>query len=485
MNTYRYTVGELPNIIVPLGVMGENEARQIVIDFSEWMTEGVTGYPEIKVLTPSGILYWAAAERGDEAGIEDGEETIAWTIRNVDTGESGNGLIRVVLFGEDGERIKSAAARTYLAPEFDEAINPPVSEEVWEGWMDGIGERASYAQRYADVAGAYAESCVGGDPEVVDELLRKAIHMEIGEVETLEPGEPATVSVGEGNVLDFGIPQGEKGDQGETGPQGPAGPQGPQGPQGPSGASTPATTSSLGTVIVGDGLSVTSGGVLSANGVASPEMTGATDDDDGTGGTVPAPEAGDNTKFLCGDATWATPPYPSEATTSAAGLMSAADKAKLDGVASSRYTEIVSINDLYLLGTIPASVSNFQKDFAVSVFDGFDTIEVLYVEKGDFVTYPFLTAVQFPMKRSLQRVREKALEGANVNFNYPIMIRLPMNDYTSNKNGSRSIDLHYHCQVVEGEIVEEHFSMDVMDGYFNGSKHNGCCIPACIYGIKY
>ena len=37
------------------------------------------------------------------------------------------------------------------------------------------------------------------------------------------------------------------------------------------------------------------------------QMTGATAQAAGTGGTVPGPAAGDNTKFLRGDGTWATP----------------------------------------------------------------------------------------------------------------------------------------------------------------------------------
>ena len=37
------------------------------------------------------------------------------------------------------------------------------------------------------------------------------------------------------------------------------------------------------------------------------QMTGATGQDAGTGGTVPAPAAGDQTKFLRGDGAWATP----------------------------------------------------------------------------------------------------------------------------------------------------------------------------------
>lgn len=60
-------------------------------------------------------------------------------------------------------------------------------------------------------------------------------------VTTLNPGDPATVSVtfdGSNVRFTFGIPRGAdggpggQGAQGEMGPQGPEGPQGPQGPQG-------------------------------------------------------------------------------------------------------------------------------------------------------------------------------------------------------------------------------------------------------------
>lgn len=65
-------------------------------------------------------------------------------------------------------------------------------------------------------------------------------------------------------------------------------------------------------------------------------MTAATADAAGKAGLVPAPAAGAQGKFLRGDGTWQTPPNTTygAATTSAAGLMSAADKTKLDGIAA-------------------------------------------------------------------------------------------------------------------------------------------------------
>lgn len=66
-------------------------------------------------------------------------------------------------------------------------------------------------------------------------------------------------------------------------------------------------------------------------------MTAATSSAAGKAGLVPAPAAGKQASFLRGDGTWVVPTNTtySAATTSAAGLMSAADKTKLNGIATS------------------------------------------------------------------------------------------------------------------------------------------------------
>ena len=63
-------------------------------------------------------------------------------------------------------------------------------------------------------------------------------------------------------------------------------------------------------------------------------MKGATSSATGSSGLVPAPAKGAGTRYLRSDGTWQTPPNTTyqPASTSTAGLMSAADKAKLDGV---------------------------------------------------------------------------------------------------------------------------------------------------------
>ena len=68
---------------------------------------------------------------------------------------------------------------------------------------------------------------------------------------------------------------------------------------------------------------------------ANSDMTGATSSAAGTHGLVPAPAAGNQAKYLRGDGTWSTPTNTtySDATQSTHGLMSVADKKKLDGIA--------------------------------------------------------------------------------------------------------------------------------------------------------
>lgn len=77
---------------------------------------------------------------------------------------------------------------------------------------------------------------------------------------------------------------------------------------------------------------------------------GATSSAAGGSGLVPAPASNNAGQFLKGDGTWATPPNTTynNATSSASGLMSAGDKAKLDGFgAASTYALKSDITAMY------------------------------------------------------------------------------------------------------------------------------------------
>ena len=80
-------------------------------------------------------------------------------------------------------------------------------------------------------------------------------------------------------------------------------------------------------------------------------LKGATTSVTGTAGYAPAPAAGAANRYLRSDGTWSVPPdtnttYPA-ATQSAQGLMSAADKKKLDGITSGSNTvmKLISSTD--------------------------------------------------------------------------------------------------------------------------------------------
>lgn len=115
-----------------------------------------------------------------------------------------------------------------------------------------------------------------------------------------------------------------------------------------------ATGSVLGGVKVGGNItnssgtiSLTKANVTAALGYTPPTqdtntwiaLKGATSSAAGTAGYAPAPSAGASNRYLRSDGTWAVPPDTnttySNATSSTAGLMSSADKAKLDGIAPS------------------------------------------------------------------------------------------------------------------------------------------------------
>ena len=103
-----------------------------------------------------------------------------------------------------------------------------------------------------------------------------------------------------------------------------------------------ASTSQSGVVILSDSVSsnssttaATSKAVKDAYDAATNVFTGATELENGGSGIVPSPTAGDqDTKFLKADGTWSVPQDTTynTATQSVEGLLSAADKAKLDGI---------------------------------------------------------------------------------------------------------------------------------------------------------
>ena len=176
----------------------------------------------------------------------------------------------------------------------------------------------------------------------------QSANISIGTVTTLSAGSNATV-VNSGTsmdaVLDFGIPQGVKGETGATGPQGEIGPQGPQGetgatgPQGPKGDTGP------------QGPKGDTGDV----GPQGPQgETGATGPQGPKGDTGPIGPAGSSATIAVGTVT--TLPAGSNATVTNSGSSSSAvfDFGIPQGATGTvSYSEVKKFIDTYLQQEMP------------------------------------------------------------------------------------------------------------------------------------
>ena len=99
------------------------------------------------------------------------------------------------------------------------------------------------------------------------------------------------------------------------------------------------------------------------------DMKGATSSAAGTHGLVPAPAAGAATRYLRSDGTWQVPPNTtySSATTSSAGLMSAADKTKLDGIAAGANKYTLPVATTSALGGVRIGFPESGKNYPVEL----------------------------------------------------------------------------------------------------------------------
>lgn len=137
-----------------------------------------------------------------------------------------------------------------------------------------------------------------------------------------------------------------------------------------------ASISTLGVVISLDQAEVAGDGLASVDGkLVAPVMKGATATQNGTAGLVPAATIAQRGLYLDSEGHWSSPigTTYAEATTTVSGLMSAADKAKLDAVAANATS--VSVNRSLTSGTKIASI----------IINGASTD--LYAEKNTDTTY--------------------------------------------------------------------------------------------------
>ncbi len=103
-------------------------------------------------------------------------------------------------------------------------------------------------------------------------------------------------------------------------------------------------------------------------------MTAATASAAGRAGLVPAPAAGAQAKYLRGDGTWQTPPDTNTtygaATATTAGLMSANDKSKLDGIAARANKYVLPAAASGTMGGVKIGYAQNGSNYAVQLSEG-------------------------------------------------------------------------------------------------------------------
>ena len=190
----------IKNKTIPLGRIGENEARQIRFDVGEILASWPAAAFTLLNQRPQDDAAYPVVS----SAIRMEGTRLIWTVASGDVARTGHGRLELVA-RQDDVIVKSVIYSTITEPALDGSGEVP---EPWESWVGEVTDAADRAEAAA-------------------ELLESPG----AEATTLEPGQEATASYS-GGVFSFGIPKGAKGDKGDTGETGATGPQGPQGIQG-------------------------------------------------------------------------------------------------------------------------------------------------------------------------------------------------------------------------------------------------------------
>lgn len=205
---------------IPLGRQGENYARRVAFDFSDWAAVYGFGVPR--------LLFQRSADSAPypvtlsvETDTEHVQARALWDVSATDTEHAGTGRAELRYYA--GETlVKSEVFRASVAPALVTPETPP--PPPGSNWAEGILDAASRAERAAmDAALATAN---------IENVQVRAV--------TLEPGSPASVSAASENgvrTMTFSIPAGTPGRDGTDGRDGTNGTNGVNGTDGADGVS--------------------------------------------------------------------------------------------------------------------------------------------------------------------------------------------------------------------------------------------------------
>lgn len=153
MNVYRYTLTELPGVMIPLGKQGEDGRTRIEVDVSPWLAEHPGATIALTVTMSNGDQYAGAVEVVDGIAV--------WKITESDTILAGYGWAEWRMDCPSGDTYITRKARTHLYPQAGATNgngNPyaPIAAQVQEAARQAK-EAAGQAQESEQAAAASAE----------------------------------------------------------------------------------------------------------------------------------------------------------------------------------------------------------------------------------------------------------------------------------------------------------------------------------------
>lgn len=204
------TIHAISGRTITLGREGENLARQVVFDISEWHAS----YGD-------GVVSLIAQRSGDDepypCNITVDGSTVKWEITAADTARKGYGKCELRYTVGD-VLVKSKTWNTYTA----DALGTPAPEppEPAKNWVDAVLKSSSDAKQSATESAESARQAAESSANAANSAneahkSREAIENMEASAVSLPPDSAATVekAIADGKVkLTFGIPKGEKGE---------------------------------------------------------------------------------------------------------------------------------------------------------------------------------------------------------------------------------------------------------------------------------
>lgn len=138
----RQIIAQNDVIVIKLGRRAETNVTQVTFDLSELITEFGDGTATLMVKRPIDTIVYPAE-------IQRNENTLTWTVTDIDTAFSGQGACE--LFWYVGEALaKTVVYQTYVSNDIGSDITDP--PDPYESWLDTLTGLAAETQENAQDA---------------------------------------------------------------------------------------------------------------------------------------------------------------------------------------------------------------------------------------------------------------------------------------------------------------------------------------------